>query len=281
MQQIMGISTTDFDYLRQLVHRHSAVVLDADKSYLAELHLQPIAESAGFAGIANLVSYLRSQPFNNLHIQTVEALVTNETSFFRDVYPFEALKQFVLPELLKKRAIERSLNIWCAACSHGQEPYSIAMLLHAHFPMLVNWSVRLIASDFSSKVLARARQGRYNQLEIKRGLPKNFCEQYFQKLDSEWQIHEEIRQMVEFRQINIVQPWSSLPQIDVIFLRNVLIYFDISTKKNLLNKVKQQLRPDGYLFLGSGETTINLDKSFERVQLDKSMCYRLHDPETR
>lgn len=275
----MGVSTTDFEYLRELVNHHSAVVLFGDKTYLAELHLQPIVESAGFASIADLVTYLRTQPFNSLHVQTIEALVTNETSFFRDRHPFEALKQSVLPELIKQRAIERSLNIWCAACSNGQEPYSIAILIHEHFPMLTNWSHRLIASDFSTKVLARARQGHYNQLEITRGLSKNIRDRYFQKLDTKWQINERIRQMVDFRQLNLLQSWSSLPQFDVIFLRNVLIYFDIVTKKALLKKIKQQLRPDGYLFLGSGETTISLDESFKRVLFDKAICYQLHNPE--
>ncbi|MBD2297871.1 protein-glutamate O-methyltransferase CheR [Nostoc sp. FACHB-190] len=275
MKQTMRITTGDFDYLRQLVHQHSAVVLDGDKTYLAELHLQPIAEAAGFETITELIAHLRHQPVSDLHIQAIEALVTNETSFFRDTYPFEALKQLVLPELIKKRRIERSLNIWCAACSHGQEPYSIAILLREYFPLLANWSVKIIASDFSGKVLERAKAGRYNQLEIKRGLPKNLRDRYFKLLDNEWQIQDEIRQKIEFRQMNLVHPWAVLPQIDIIMLRNVLIYFDINTKKNLLTKVRQQLNPDGYLFLGSGETTINLHQSFERVQFDKSIFYRL------
>lgn len=277
MKQAMNVSSNDFEYLRELVYHYSAVVLNSDKTYLADLYLQPIAESAEFASITDLVTYLRNHPFNSLHVQTIEALVTNETSFFRDSLPFEALKQFVLPELLKKRAIERSLNIWCGACSNGQEPYSIAMLIREYFPILSNWSLRLIASDFSSKVLVRGRKGRYNQLEINRGLPKTLRDKYFYQLDSEWQIKDEIRHMVEFRQINLLQSWSFLPEIDVIFLRNVLIYFDIATKKALLGKIKQQLRPDGYLFLGSGETTINLEESFERVQFDKSICYRLRE----
>ncbi|MBW4561030.1 MAG: protein-glutamate O-methyltransferase CheR [Mojavia pulchra JT2-VF2] len=277
MKQTMGVNTIDFKYLRQLVYEHSAVVLHGDKTYLAELYLQPIAESAGFASISELVKHLRIQPFSSLHVQTIEALVTNETSFFRDTQPFEVLKQFLLPELVKTRSVERSLNIWCAACSNGQEPYSIAMLIRENFPMLANWSVKLIASDFSSKVLERAREGRYNQLEIRRGLPNTLRDKYFQKLDSDWQINNQIRQMVEFRQINLLQSWSSLPEFDVIFLRNVLIYFDIATKKSLLKKVRQQLRPDGYLFLGSGETTINLDESFERVSFNKATCYRLHN----
>lgn len=277
MKQTKIITQLDFEYLRQLVQQHSAVVLDADKTYLAELYLQPIAESAGFASITELVAYLRHQPLSNLHIQAIEALVTNETSFFRDTYPFEALKQFVLPDLLKKRRIERSLNIWCAACSSGQEPYSIAMLIREYYPILSNWSLQIIASDFSNKVLARASQGCYNQLEIKRGLTKNLREKYFQKQENEWQINHEVRQMIDFRQINLLHTWSSLPQFDIILLRNVLIYFDIPTKKALLKKAQQQLNSDGYLFLGSGETTLNLDESFERIQFNKSICYRLHN----
>ncbi|AKG20164.1 CheR family methyltransferase [Calothrix sp. 336/3] len=277
MKQTQSVSANDFEYLRQLVHEHSAVVLSAEKSYLAELHLQPIAESGGFAGIAELVAHLRTQPFNYLHIQTIEALVTNETSFFRDHHPFEALRQYILPELIKKRSPERSLNIWCAACSNGQEPYSIAMLIREHFPLLTNWSIRLIASDFSTKVLARAQKGHYNRLEISRGLSKNLRDKYFHQLDSEWQIKDEIRQMPEFRQLNLMQSWSSLPEIDVIFLRNVLIYYDMATKKDLLKKVKQQLKKDGYLFLGSTETIINLDGSFKKVSFNKSICYQLHN----
>ncbi len=275
MKQTMGVSTSDFQFLQNLVYDRSAVVLHAEKTYLAELYLQPIAESAGFATIADLVTYLRDQPFSSLHSQVIESLVTNETFFFRDYYPFEALKKFVLPELVQKRAIGRSLNIWCAACSNGQEPYSIAMLIKEYFPMLARWSVKLIASDFSSKVLAKAKQGRYNELETQRGLPENFRDRYFQRSDRDWQLHDEILQMVEFRQINLVRSWSSVPKSDIIFLRNVLIYFDIPTKKYLLKKVKQQLNPDGYLFLGNAETTIHLDESFKRVQFEKAICYRL------
>ncbi|MBD2166188.1 protein-glutamate O-methyltransferase CheR [Calothrix membranacea FACHB-236] len=275
MKQTMGVTSTDFDFLRDLVYRHSAVVLSADKTYLAELYLQPITASLGLATIGDLVDYLRNKPFSVIHTQVIEALVTNETSFFRDIYPFEALQKFVLPELIKKRAVERSLNIWCAACSHGQEPYSIAMLIREHFPILANWSIKLIASDFSSKALTKARQGRYNQLEIQRGLAKNLRDRYFHKLDNDWQIHDEIIKMVDLQQINLVKPWPSLPKSDVIFLRNVLIYFDIPTKKALLKKIKQQLSSDGYLFLGNAETTINLDTSFERLQLEKNICYRL------
>ncbi len=275
-KQPMGISSTDFAYLRKLVREHSAIALNEDKEYLAELHLEPLAEIAGFDSIASLVKLLQTEPFNSLHLQVIEALVTYETSFFRDIYPFEALKNSVLPELLKNRKQEKSLNIWCGACSSGQEPYSIAMLIREHFPMLAKWRVNIIASDFSSKALARACKGRYNKLEIQRGLSEKLRNKYFQQQDNEWQIQEQIRSLVEFRQMNLIQSWSSLPQMDIIFLRNVLIYFDTETKKTVLGKVRQLLKPNGYLFLGGGETTIHLDSSFKQVKLGKCVCYRLH-----
>jgi chemotaxis protein methyltransferase CheR len=208
-------------------------------------------------------------------VQVIEALATYETTFFRDVYPFEALKDFIIPELIERRKGDRSINIWSAACSSGQEPYSIAMLIREHFPMLASWNMRLIASDFSSKILARARNGRYNQLEVNRGLGETLRNKYFEQLNNEWLLKEDIGRMVEFHQLNLIQSWSSLPPMDIIFMRNVLIYFDTQTKKAILGKVRQLLRPDGYLFLGGGETTLNLDDSFERVQFNKSVCYKL------
>jgi chemotaxis protein methyltransferase CheR len=276
-QQTVSINKFDFGYLRNLVRQHSAVVLNADKDYLAELHLGKLAVSAGFISIASLVAHLKTQPFGDLHLRSIESLVTTETSFFRDVYPFEALKNCLLPELIERRKNERSLNIWCAACSSGQEPYSIAMLVREHFPTLLNWNLRLFASDFSRPILARARQGRYTQLEINRGLPQSLRDRYFQQQDSQWQIGQNIREMVEFRQFNLLDSCSSLPPIDIIFLRNVLIYFDLETKKSILAKVRNILKPDGYLFLGGGETTLNLDNAFERVLVEKSVCHRLHD----
>lgn len=272
---VKDVISMDFAYLRKLVREHSAVVLDKDKQYLAELHLGSLAESAGFDSIASLVAHLKNEPFGGLHTQVVEALVTNETSFFRDSHPFEALKKSILPELVKKRTGERSLNIWCAACSSGQEPYSIAMLILEEFPMLINWELRLIASDFSVKVLTRARKGLYNQLEISRGLSQKLRDKYFQQQGGEWQINQEIRQMVEFHQINLIQSWSLLPKMDIVFLRNVLIYFDIETRKAILGKIQELLRPDACLFLGGSETTINLNDSFERVRVENSICHRL------
>jgi len=249
-------------------------VLDADKKYLAELHLAPLAAKAGFDSIADLIAHLQIQPFGTLHIQTIEALITNETSFFRDFHPFEALKNFVLPEMIQRQQGIPALNIWCAAASNGQEPYSIAMLIREHFPLLAGGKVKLIASDFSTKVLTRARQGIYNDFEISRGLSKSLRDRYFQKQGNEWLLNQEIRQMVEFRHLNLLESWSALPRMDIIFMRNVLLYFDTETKNAILTKVSRLLKSDGYLFMGGGETTINLINSFVRVQLGKTICYQ-------
>lgn len=272
----MSINRRDFDYLRQLVREHSSMVLEADRAYLAELRLAPLANQIGLNSVEKLIAQLQTQPFNHLHVQVVEAMLLTETSFFRDTYPFDALEKFIIPELLHKRQAQRKLNIWCAACASGQEPYSIAMLLRESFPTLLNWTIRLMASDISSEMIARARKGRYSQLEVMRGLPNTLLLRYFQNSGKEWQIQDSIRRMVEVSQINLVTDSLPLPSnMDIIFLRNVLIYFDVETKKAVLEKVRRVLCPDGYLFLGGGETTLNLDASFEQVQFGKAVCYKL------
>ncbi|KAM3091771.1 CheR family methyltransferase [Phormidesmis sp. 146-12] len=271
----MNSQPFDFDYLRELVRQQSAVVLGAEKKYLADLHLGSVAERNGFSSIAAFVEKLKHTPFGTLHIQAVEALLTNETSFFRDFYPFEALRTDVLPHLIQQRRQERSLTIWCAACSHGQEPYSIAILIQEYFPELADWNLQLIASDVSGRALARLKQGAYTQLEVNRGLSPTLQDQYFRKQLDFWQISDTLRQMLTVRQINLIHEWKALPMIDIIFLRNVLIYFDPETKISILQKIRQQLRPDGYLFLGGGETVFNIDSRFESVRIDQSICHRL------
>lgn len=274
--KFMGISEIDFAYLRRLVRENSGVTLYTHKVYLAELHLKQLATSSGFDSIPLLVAHLRSKNFSSLHKTVIEVLVNYETTFFRDFHPFETLKKFVFPALIEKRKKERKLNIWCAACSSGQEPYSIAMLMREDFPMLANWKLTLIASDFSSKILEVARKGHYSQLEIQRGLPKSLRDKYFLQKNQKWQIQEEIAQMVEFKQINLIEPLQVLPQMDIIFLRNVMIYFDVETKKSILRQMRNILKPDGYLFLGGSETTLNLDEAFIQVRFDKSICHTLN-----
>jgi chemotaxis protein methyltransferase CheR len=275
----MALTQAAFDYLRVLVRERSAIVLEDQKGYLVEARLGPLARREGFASLDALVDHLRSgRRDGGLHQKVVETMTTNETSFFRDVHPFEQLRLEVLPELMRRRAAERRLDVWCAACASGQEPYSVAMLLREHFPTLAGWDVRVLATDLSLDVLERARQGRYSQAEVNRGLPARLLVKYFVKDGADWQLKDEVRRMVEFRQVNLVGPWPAAPPQDVVLLRNVLIYFDEAARRSVLGKVRRLLRPDGRLFLGSAETTINLDDAFERVQHGRSICYRLARP---
>lgn len=271
----MIVPSFDFDYLRQLVRQQSGVVLEPHKDYLAALHLGQIAADAGFPSIAAFVEHLKGTALSELHLHAVDALVIKETSFFRDRSPFETLKSSVIPALLQSRSNERAINIWCAGCSTGQEPYSIAILIREAFPELLTWTIRLIATDFSKQVLDRAQRGQYTDLEMSRGLPCELRDRYFHRVGQAWQINDEIRQMVQFRRLNLIRSWDSLPNMDVIFLRNVLIYFDIDTKRSILNQVKSYLQADGYLFLGSGETTFHLDPKFEAIQSKTSFYHRL------
>jgi len=271
----VALSQADFEYVRALVLRRSAIVLENEKLYLAETRLQALARREGIDSLETLVGRLRTAPHSGLQQKVVEAMTTNETSFFRDIQPFEMLKQVVVPELMKRRATERQLHVWCAASSTGQEPYSLAMLLREHFPALASWKVCITASDLSTEVLEKARQGRYSQLEVNRGLPAQLLVRYFQRQGVEWQLKEDIRKLIDYRQINLIEAWPALPPLDVILIRNVLIYFDVETKRQILGKMRRLLRPDGYLFLGGAETTLNLDDSFERVEFQRAGCYKL------
>jgi chemotaxis protein methyltransferase CheR len=250
-------------------------VLEPEKSYLVESRLLPLARREGLTSIADLVARMRNHPYNDLQQKVVEAMTTNETSFFRDVSPFDALRLHVLPELIKKRAADRRLEIWCGASSTGQEPYTIAMILREHFPSSAAWNVRIIATDLSNDVLDRAREGRYNQIEVNRGLPAALLVKYFQRRGTEWQLKDEVRRLVEFRQLNLLETSWKVAAWDIVFLRNVLIYFDVATKKSILAKIRHVLRPDGFLFLGGAETTMNLDAGFERAEYERAGCYRL------
>jgi chemotaxis protein methyltransferase CheR len=274
----MTLSYSDFDYVRTLVQKRSAIVLEDEKSYLAESRLLSLARREGYPSVADLVAQLRVGTVNGLHQRVVEAMTTNETSFFRDIHPFEALRKVVLPQLIEARKATRRLHIWSAASSTGQEPYSLAILLREHFPQLAGWDVRILATDLSTEVLARAREGIYGQIEINRGLPATLLVKYFQRQGVNWQLKDDLRKMVEFRAMNLIEPWPTMPSMDIVLIRNVLIYFDVPTKKDILGKTRRLLRPDGYLFLGGAESTFNLDDAFERMQLERASVYRLRQP---
>jgi chemotaxis protein methyltransferase CheR len=270
----MSLNDASFEYVRTLTYERSAIVLEASKHYLVEARLTPLARDAGVS-INDFVHGLTRTPFGALHLKVVEAMTTNETSFFRDSSPFEALRTLALPRLIERRAQTRTLQIWSGAASTGQEAYSIAMIIREHFPALANWTLHILGTDLSEEVLAKARAAQYGQVEINRGVPAPLLVKYFERHGLRWTVVEPIRRMVEFRHMNLVAPWPALPRMDIVFLRNVLIYFDAETKKTILRKVRSLLQPDGYLFLGGAETTINLDDALERVPNEKAVTYRL------
>ena len=270
----MTMAATSFAYVRELVHRRSAIYLEAGKEYLVEYRLQPIVQASGASTLDRLVSRLRSSPEGSLHAQVVEAMTINETSWFRDRHPFDAFESVILPELLSRSARERRLAVWSAATASGQEAYSIAMVLHERLAADPGWDVRVLASDLSEQMVRRTRAGRYSQLEINRGLPAARLVRHFSRAGTEWQVNEPLRRLVEVRQLNLAAPFPPLPPIDVTFLRNVLIYFQVDTRRQILHRVRRVLRPGGYLVLGAAETTLDVD-AFERVPHDKATVYRL------
>lgn len=274
----MAISGADFHYIRDFIYKKAAIVLDESKGYLIESRLKPLAKRHGFFSLEAMVGQLRAQPQNGIHWDVVEAMTTNETYFFRDIHPFEALKKSVLPELIKKRESARRLNIWCGAASSGQEVYTILMLLKENFPSLASWKIDFVASDISKEMLDRCREGCYSPLEVNRGLATPMLVKYFQKIGGQWQIKEDLRRMVDWRQINLAESWGALAPLDIVFMRNVLIYFDMATKKNIFARLAKLLKPDGYLFLGGAETTMGIDDNFKRVAVDKTSYYRIAAP---
>ena len=274
MRKREPMTSGDFNYIRELVRNQSALTLEPGKEYLVESRLEPLAIQEGFPSYQHMVTSLRVGPLRDLHRKVVEAMTTNETSFYRDRRVFGMLGKSILPTLIAAQSSERSLTIWCAGCATGQEPYSLAMLLNDYRPSVDGWNVRIIATDISRDVLARAQAGRYSQFEVNRGLPANQLVKYFQKDGSAWEIRPEIRRMVEFRELNLIHPWPRLAGIQLVLMRNVMIYFDVETRKAILGRTGLLLDPGGYLLLGGAETTMGLDDSFEPLSLDGAVCFR-------
>ena len=265
----------DFDFVRRLLKERCAIVLEPGKEYLVETRLTPLVRQMNLSSIDELVEQMRTQSGNRLSTRIIEAMVNTETSFFRDHNAFEGLKKNVLPDLIERCRPERALNIWCAASSSGQEPYSLAIMIREHFPELLGWTLTLQASDISLDVLTRAMQGRYHQNEVNRGMPASLLVKYFEQHGTSWQLKPEVRGMVKFRDLNLAQPWPALPRMDLVLLRNVMIYFDIDAKKTILARVGRLLKPGGYLLLGGSETTINLDDSYRRIEHLKAGFYQM------
>ena len=269
------MTEADFSFLRLLLQQRSGLSLTADKRYLAESRLGILCRRRGIDSIETLVAQLRNGSDAALENAVVEAMTTNETSFFRDGHPFMALSNTILPELLVQRGRERSLNIWCAACSSGQEPYTIAMLIQELIGADPSWRVRLLATDLDTKMLQRTKEGIYNQFEVNRGLPAPLLVRYFARHGMNYQIGVRLRNMVETKFLNLAEPLPPLPQMDIVFIRNVLIYLDVETKRKILGEIKKVLKPDGYLFLGGAETTMNVDDQWIRHAVGRATVYRL------
>ena len=251
----------DYDFLRKLLKERSGLDLSADKQYLVESRLMPLARKAGLPGIPELVQKMKSGA-EALTVEVVEAMTTNETFFFRDKIPFDHLRDTILPALMQSRASRKTLRIWCAAGSTGQEPYSIAMVLKEKAGALSGWRTEIVATDLSQEVLEKSRAGLYSQFEVQRGLPIQLLVKYFTQIGELWQINSELRAMVQHKQLNLLQDFSHLGKFDVIFCRNVLIYFDQETKINVFERMAKLIEPDGILTLGAAESVVGITDAF-------------------
>jgi chemotaxis protein methyltransferase CheR len=269
----MTLTATSFDWVRALVHKESAIVLQPGKEYLVEARLLPIAREKGLCDVSQFVENVRHRPDADSTRRIVEALTTNETSWFRDGDPFTALTSTVLPSLLAARGPNERLQIWSAACSSGQEPYTIAMLLEDALPDASS-RVSITATDLSRTMVERTRAGRFSQLEINRGLPAPMLVRHFTRVGSEWEVSAPLRRIVTAKECNLAAPLPRMGPFDAVYLRNVLIYFDLPTKQAILRRVRALMRSDGWLFLGAAETTLGVDDSWERVAVGRSSAYR-------
>jgi chemotaxis protein methyltransferase CheR len=255
------VTPLDYEYLRKLLKERSGLDLSADKQYLVESRLIPLARRVGLPGIAELVQKIKTGA-ETLTSEVVEAMTTNETFFFRDKIPFDHLREAILPALVKARASRRALRIWCAASSTGQEPYSIAMCVK-EFAALAGWRIEIVATDLSQAVLEKSKAGIFSQFEVQRGLPIQMLVKYFTQAGELWQLNAEIRAMIQHRQLNLLQDFSHLGTFDVIFCRNVLIYFDQDTKAGIFDRLGKMLEADGVLALGAAESVVGISDAFK------------------
>ena len=253
----------DFEYYREILQKRSGLVVGPDKTYLLDSRLTPVAKKWGYSDIIEMTKDLRNKEDEKLIVDIVEAMTTNETSFFRDMKPFQIMENIVLPSMLEKRASRKSLRIWCAACSSGQEPYSLAMMFKELGPKFAGWNIEIIGTDISHQILDQARKGVFTQFEVQRGLPVNYLMKYMSKQEEKWQIKEDLRNMISFKFLNLLEPIRGLGTFDIVFCRNVLIYFNEDTKRKVLESIAGTIADDGYLFLGGAETVLGITDKFK------------------
>jgi chemotaxis protein methyltransferase CheR len=268
-------AATDYGFLRELVYGLTRNVLDPSRDYLFETRLTKILRNHGMNRVEELVRRLRTNRNSTLENAVAEAMTINETSFFRDARPFDLLRTELLPKIIEARRFKRSLRFWSAASSTGQEAYSLAMMMLEHFPMLVGWDIRIEGTDICAEVVAHASAGRYQRIEINRGLPARFVVRYFDHQGEHWAVRPDVRKMCNFRQANLCGPRPPFnrasDQFDIIFLRNVMLYFSQETRRTLLAGIHNVLAPDGVLFLGSSEQPA--DPSIWTPMLAGGTCY--------
>lgn len=267
------MNSQDFEFVSQLLRKRAGIVLTGDKMYLLESRLAPLARKEGLPSIDDLITVVRSRRDERLIAQVVDVMTTNETFFFRDRTPFDHLKEAIFPVLAQARRGSR-IRIWCAACSTGQEPYSIAMMLDQNPALTGGVPVEIVATDISDRCLERARQGLFTQFEVQRGLPIQMLMHYFTQQDDHWRISERLRQMVSFRKLNLIEPAYNLGQFDVVLCRNVLIYFDGPTKSAVLERVASAMNPGGFLLMGAAESIVGVSQAFDVMQ-DRRGLYKL------
>ncbi len=268
------LSPADFGFLREYLYQNSAMLLQENKEYLVVSRLVPVAEEFGLESLGQLIAELRRGARSHVATRVVEAMTINETLWFRDVRPFFALRDRIIPELLRLRGSARRLSIWSAASSTGQELYSVAMLLDSHFPTLEAWNLTLLGTDINETVVHKAREGRYSTVEMNRGLPAEMLAKYFVRQGGHYQISERIRRRTRFSAMNLAKPWPLMPEFDVIMLRNVLIYFDPETRGRVLGQAMSRLAPGGYLILGAGEAIYSGLSGLEPIYVDGTTYYR-------
>lgn len=256
------MTPTEYAFIQRHLKERSGLILGEDKRYLVEARLGPVARAANMT-LSQLASALAAGRDPALDLQVVEAMTINESYFFRDKSPFDHFIEVMLPHFMTARRNDRRIRIWCAACSTGQEPYSLAMLLAERAAQLAGWRVEIVATDIATSIIDRAKSGLFTQFDVQRGLPIKYLTTYFAQEDDKWRVNASIRNMVQFRPLNLLRDFSPLGQFDVVFCRNVLIYFDEAAKRDILNRIGRQTQPDGFFVMGAAETTVGLSNAFE------------------
>jgi chemotaxis protein methyltransferase CheR len=269
----MPISEEEFGFVRDFVGTRSSIVLAAGKEYLIESRLKPVARAESFDSVSALIAGLRARPAGPLAQLVIDAMTTNETSFFRDMRPFDAIRFDILPTVMERRSSTRALKIWSAAASTGQEAYSLAITIREHFPELSRWNCQILGTDISHEALGKAAAGRYSQNDIGRGLPTPLLMKYFDRVGAQFEVKPELKSLVEFRPLNLDGALTAVGRPDIVLLRNVLIYFDLETRVRMLRAIAAQMAGDGFLILGGGETIIAMDVPFEKVETEETSYF--------